>query len=129
MGQVEQELGPGHGAHHEGGGQLLGGDARQEVRGQVPEALLEAGHPGQGAAGLVDEHGEGVGGGRIGLELEEPGQETVALLEAGELLVVLDVVGTGKELAGLELHQDGRDHEELAGGLDVEGLTGVPSRR
>ena len=79
---------------------------------------------GSDRAGLVDEHGEGVGGGRVGLELEEPGQQAVALLEAGQLLVVVDVVGPGQELAGLELDQDGGDHQELGGGLEVEGLAG-----
>ena len=71
----------------------------QQVRGQVAEALLEAGDAGQGAPGLVDQRGEGVGGGRVGLELEEAGQEAVALLEAGELLVVVDLVGPGEQLA------------------------------
>ena len=101
---------------------LLGGDAGQQVGGEVAEALLEPGDPGQGAAGLLDEHGEGVGGRRIGLELEQAGEQAVALFEAGELLVVLDVVGPGQQLARLELDQDRRDHQELAGGLHVEGL-------
>ena len=84
VGQVEDELGPRRRADHEGGGQPLGGDAGQQVGGQVPEAPRRGRRRAAAVRrGLLDEHGEGVGRGRVGLQLEQAGQQAVALFEAG----------------------------------------------
>ena len=84
--------------------------------------------PGHRPGRLLDQEAEGVGRRRVGLELEQPGEQPVALLEARELLVVVHLVGPGQELAGLELDQDGGDHQELGGHLQVERLPGRPAR-
>ena len=54
------------------------------------------------------------------LALEQAGEQQVALLEAQQLLVELELVEAGQQAAGLELHQRGRDEQELGGDVEVE---------
>ena len=77
---------------------------------------------GHRAGRLLDQQGEGVGGGRVGLALEQAGEQQVALLPPDQLLVGVDVVGAGQQPAGLELDEDGGDDQELRERLQVEGL-------
>src|SRR5438552_1657815 len=56
------------------------------------------------------------------LEELEHREEEVALLEPGELLVEVDVVASGQEPPGLELHERRGDEQELGRGLEVESL-------
>jgi hypothetical protein len=53
---------------------------------------------------------------------QEAGQEQVALLEAQELLVELEVGGPGEQAAGLELDERRGDEQELGRDLEIEGL-------
>ena len=54
------------------------------------------------------------------LALEQARQQQVALLEAQQLLVELEVVEAREQAAGLELHQRRRDEQELGGDVEVE---------
>ena len=65
---------------------------------------------------------ERLGGVLERLALEQPGEQEVALLEAQQLLVELEVFDAGQQAAGLELHQRRRDEEELGGDVEVERL-------
>ena len=63
---------------------------------------------------------ERLGGVLERLALEEAGEQEVALLEAQQLLVELEVVEAGQQAAGLELHQGGGDEQELGGDVEIE---------
>ena len=69
-------------------------------------------------------------GGRVleRLALEQAGQEQVALLPEGQLLVEVDVVAARQQPPGLELDQRGRDEQELGGHVEVEGLRAARAR-
>src|SRR5205823_13129661 len=54
------------------------------------------------------------------LALEQPGEQEVALLEEGQLLVEVDVVAARQQPAGLELDEGGGDEQELGGDVEVE---------
>ena len=83
------------------------------VRGAAAGAVVE--HPGQVRARLGER-----------LALQQLGQEQVALLEQGQLVVVEAVAGRlGQQAAGLELDQGGGDDQELGGRLQVEGAHAV----
>ena len=51
---------------------------------------------------------------------QQPGQQPVALAGEGQLVVEVDDVVVGEQMAGLELDEGGRDHEELTGDLEIE---------
>src|SRR5439155_20800078 len=53
------------------------------------------------------------------LALEEAGQQQVALLVEGQLLVEVDVVTAGQQPPALELDERRRDQEELGGDVEV----------
>ena len=55
-----------------------------------------------------------------GLALEQPGEEQVALLPQGQLVVEVEIGVVGQQPAGLELDQGGGDEQELGGDLEVE---------
>ena len=55
-----------------------------------------------------------------GLALQQSGQQEVAFLPRGELLVEVEVVVAGKQPSGLELDEDRRYEKELGGHLEVE---------
>ena len=115
---------------HEGRGHLVGGDPLQQVGGVDDQVGVESGGAGHRAGGLLDEQGEPVGGGRVGLALEQPGQQEVPLLPADELLVGLDVAAAGQQAPGLELDEDGGHHQELGQDLQVDlGPTRPPRPR
>ena len=63
------------------------------------------------------------------LALEQPGEQQVALLEAQQLLVELDIVGAGQQAAGLELDERRGDEQELGRDLEVEPCPGARARR
>jgi hypothetical protein len=54
------------------------------------------------------------------LALEQAGQQQVALLPQGQLVVEVDVAVVGQQPAGLELDQGGGDEEELGGQVEVQ---------
>ena len=54
------------------------------------------------------------------LALEQPGEEQVALLEAQQLLVELEVLAAGQQAAGLELDERRGDEQELGGDVEIE---------
>ena len=56
------------------------------------------------------------------LALEQPGEQQVALLPQGELVVEVDVVAPGQQAPGLQLDQRRRDQQELGGDVEVERL-------
>src|SRR5581483_8472998 len=95
--------------------EVLRRDAGEQVGRQGEEVVLGPGGAGEGPAGLVAEEGKALGGVLERLALEQPGEEEVALLPEGELLVELDVVPPGQEPAGLQLDQGGGDEQELGG--------------
>ena len=116
------------GGPQEGGRHLLGGHPLEEVGGADGQVVVDAGGPGHRAGRLFHEHGEPVGGGRVGLALEQPGHEQVPLLPPDELLVGIDVVGPGEETARLELDEQGGDDQELGEGLQVHLRPSRPPR-
>ena len=59
------------------------------------------------------------------LALEQARQQEVALLEAQQLFVELELVEAREQAAGLELHQRGGDEQELGGDVEVELLEAV----
>ena len=61
-----------------------------------------------------------------GLALEQPGEQEVALLEAQQLLVELDVVAARQQPPRLELDQRRGDEQELGGDVEVERAIGRP---
>ena len=75
---------------------------------------------GNGPAGGVGQAGEHGGDVLERLALEQAGQEQVALLPEGQLLVEVDVVAAGQQAAGLQLDQGGGDEQELGGDVEVE---------
>ena len=54
------------------------------------------------------------------LALEQPGQQEVALFEAHQLLVEIDVFAAGQQPAGLQLDERRRDEQELGGDVEVD---------
>ena len=120
--EVDHRGRPLGGGPHEGRGHLVRGDALQQVGGLDDEVGVEPGGAGHRAGGLLDQQGEPVGGGRVGLALEQSGQQQVPLLPADQLLVGLDVAAAGQEAPRLELDQHGRHDQELGQDLQVHGL-------
>ena len=104
------------------GAQVVGVDAGQQVGGQVEELLLEARRAGVAAGTVAVQAAQHDGGVLEGLALEQPGEEQVALLPEGQLVVEVDVVVLGQEAAGLQLDQGGGDQQELGGDVEVEVL-------
>ena len=70
-----------------------------------------------GVVGQAAEHGGDV---LERLALEQAGEQQVALLPEGQLLVEVDVVAAGQQAAGLQLDQRGGDEQELGGDVEVE---------
>ena len=64
--------------------------------------------------------GEGHGGVLERLALEQAGQQQVALLPQGQLVVEVEVVVAGQQAPGLQLDEGGGDEQELGGHLEVE---------
>ena len=107
------------------GAQRVGPHPLERVGRHRRERLLGADLPGQAAVGAPDRQLQRRRGVLERLALEQPCEQEVALLEAEQLVVELDVVEAGQETAGLELHQRRRDQEELGRDLEVEGCRGV----
>ena len=84
--------------------------------------VLEPGGAGERASGGLGPQGQHGGGVLEGLALEQAGEEEVALLPQGQLVVEIAVVEVGQQAPGLQLDQRGRDEQELGGDLEVEGL-------
>ena len=97
-------------------------DALQQVRRQGDEALLGPDPAGERARGLVGQAAQHAGRVLERLALEEAGQQQVALLPQGQLLVEVDVLAVGQQPAGLQLDQRGGDEQELRGHVEIEGL-------
>ena len=72
------------------------------------------------AVGIVGQSAEHAGDVLERLALQQPGQQQVALLPQGQLVVEIDVVATRQQPAGLELDQGGGDQQELGGDVEVE---------
>ena len=105
-----------------GGAQRVGADALERVGHERAVRLLGPGGAGHAAVGAADAGLEARGGVLERLALEQAGEQQVALLEAEQLLVELDVFEAGEQAAGLELHERGGDEEELGGDVEVERL-------
>ena len=95
-------------------------DPLERVGHQAAVGLLGAGGAGHAALGAAHAGLERRGRVLERLALEQAGEEQVALLEAEQLLVELGVVEAGEQAAGLELHERGRDEQELGGDVEVE---------
>ena len=93
-----------------------GSGARPAKRSSGPTRAREA------AAGLVGERAEQAGDVLERLALEQPGEQQVALLPQGELVVEVDGRRTRQQAAGLELDERGGDQQELGGEVEVERL-------
>ena len=102
--------------------QPLGGDAGQQVGGEVGEAARR-GRPRGARSGPAASIRRCIDAGGVleRLALQQPGQQQVPLLPEGQLLLDLDVIAAGQQPAGLQLEQHGRDEQELGGHLEVEG--------
>ena len=98
----------------------LGRDPGHQVGSEGQEALLQPGPARIGTAGAVHHPAEAGGGVLEGLALEEAGEQQIPLLPQRQLLVGIGVIGVGKQPAGLQLEQHGRDQEELRRHLQVE---------
>ena len=103
-----------------GGPEVVDVDAVEQVGGQLEEPLLEPGGAGVGARGRLGELAEHLGGVLEGLALEQAGEQEVALLPEGELVVEVDVGVLGQEALALQLDEGGGDQQELGGDLEVE---------
>ena len=91
---------------------------------------------GVAAAGVVGQAAEHRGDVLERLALEQAGEQQVALLPQGQLVVEVDVVAAGQQAAGLQLDERGGDQQELGGHVEVErlqpvelGQVGVDDRR
>ena len=104
------------GGPQEGGGHLIGGHPLEEVGSVGLEVRVDPGAAGDRSGRLFHQQGEAVGGGGVGLALEQAGQQQVALLPADQLLVGVDVVAPGQEAARLELDEHGGDDQKLGQG-------------
>ena len=122
--QIDDGHRPLGGGPQEGGGHVVGGHPLEQVGGVDHEVQVQPGGAGDRPGGLLHQHGEPVGGGGVGLALEEPGQQQVALLPADQLLVGIDLVAPGQQAAGLELDEHRGDDQELGQRLQVDRLPG-----
>ena len=109
---------PGSGGREEG----VERNALQRVGSQRSERLFRARAAGEGARSLGQVRLQHLRRVLEGLAVEEPGEQEVALLEAGKLLVEIDVVAAGKQPARLQLDEGCRDEEELGGRLEIDPL-------
>ncbi len=122
---VDDDRGGGREHAQRGGAQRVEPHALQRVGHHPAVGLLGTGGAGHAAVGPAHPAFEGAGGVLERLALEQPGQEEVALLEAQQLLVELEVLDAGEQAAGLELDQRGGDEEELGGDVEVERVHAV----
>ena len=122
---VDDRLGLGRQHAQRGGAQRGGADPLQRVGDEPTVGLLRPGEAGHTAAGAARHRVEGERGVLERLALEQPREQEVALLEAEQLFVELGVVETREEAARLQLHEGGRDEEELGGDVEIERLHAV----
>ena len=108
-------------------GQVLGGDAGQEVGRVDDEVLVEPCLPGYRARGVLGERHEHVGGRGVGAALEQAGQQQVSLLPAGEVLVLVGRLAARQQPLGLQFDEDGGDEEELRELVEVDQLAPLRS--
>ncbi len=117
---VERQLQHGLRLQRAGGeaGELLEADADQHLGQQVGEPLLEPDRarvaPRLPRQPLLEDAGDLL----VGLVLHQPGEEQVARLEQGEVLLVLDVA-LREQARRLEVEQGRRDQQERRGLLEV----------
>ena len=74
------------------------------------------------AAACVGQRAEHGGDVLERLALEQAGEQQVALLPQGQLVVEVDVGRPGQQAAGLELDERGGDQQELGGDVEIERL-------
>ena len=96
-------------------GELLRGDGHDEFGQELGERRFETDHARLHAAGRCHPLTEGVGEVLVGAVLQEAGEEQVAGLDEGEVVVVLGS-GLRQQPGRLEVQQ-GRRHEHELGGL------------
>ena len=97
-------------------------DALERVRRQRSERLFGAGGARNRPRGLGDARVEDLRRVLERLALEQPREQQIALLEPQQLLVDVDVLAAGQQAPGLELHQRGRDQQELGRAVEVDPL-------
>ncbi len=101
--------------------QRVGAHALERVGFEEAVRLLGAGATRHAALGASDARLQGAGSILERLALEQPRKQQVALLEAEQLLVELDVFEAGQEAPRLELDECRGDEEELGRDVEVEG--------
>ena len=126
--QVVQADGRRHlGRHRPGGdhGQLLGRDAHDQLGQQRGELRLEAGLARRHPPGRGHPLGEGVRDVLEGAVLQQPGEEQVAGLDQGEVLLVLRA-RLRQQPGRLEVQQGRGDEQELRGLAEVPLRSSAP---
>ena len=98
------------------------GDALERIGRERPERLLGPGGPRRRCGRLGDPRVEHLGRVLERLALEQPREQEVALLEAQQLLVDVDVVAAREQPPRLELDERRRDEQELGGAVEVDPL-------
>ena len=96
--------------------------AFEQIGDQAVEPLVGPHQARERQIGLVGEPAEDLGDVLERLALDQPRQQQVALFPQRQLVVEIDVVGTGQQAARLELDQGGGDQHELGGDVEVEPL-------
>ena len=97
-------------------------DAGEQIRSDAVESLVGPYPAGDARPGTLAERAEHRRDVLERLALEQAGEQQVALLPQGELVVEVDVGRTRQQPAGLELDQRGGDEQELGGDVEVERL-------
>ena len=86
------------------------------------EALVGPHDPGEAEPGRVRQPVEHLGDVLERLALDQSGEQQIALLPQGELVVDVAVTLVGQEAASLQFHQGGGDQQELGSDVEVHRL-------
>ena len=98
------------------------GQPGERIGRQSGEALVRPDPAGEATPRFVGQRAEQAGDVLERLALQQAGQQEVALLPKGQLVVELDVGAAGEQPPGLQLDERGGDQQELGGDVEVERL-------
>ena len=119
--QVDARLGLGVSARIAASRIFSGVEPGHRIGRQPGEALVGSDGAREAPPGLVGECPEQPRDVLERLALEQPGEQEVALLPQGELVVEVERCRARQQPAGLELDERGGDQQELGGDVEVEG--------